>query len=112
MIGSDKFNRLIELIREAKYWGCSAPEVIRGAKFDFVEVPRKHIRPESRQIVKSQYDSQGFNIDDLPDVWLIGEKYDLGKLLQCSMYALYKRRGFGDFAQYVEIFGQAVRIIY
>jgi phage gp29-like protein len=36
----------------------------------------------------------------------------LGKLLQCSLYALYKRSGFGDFAQYVEIFGQPVRIIY
>ena len=32
-------------------------------------------------------------------------------ILACSMYAIYKRGGFGDFAQYVEIFGQPVRIM-
>ena len=42
---------------------------------------------------------------------LLGKKNDLGLFLRCSMYALYKRSGFGDFAQYVEIFGQPVRVV-
>lgn len=112
LIYSNKFNRLIELILESKYWGISGVEFIVGKQFDFVEIPRKHIRPEKGYIVKSQYDYTGIPVDTLPYVWLVGDKHDLGILLTCSMYALYKRSGFGDFAQYVEIFGQPVRIIY
>lgn len=112
LIGSLKFNRLVELIMEQRYWGVSGVEFIVGREFDFEEIPRKHIRIEKGQIVKSQYDFTGTPIDELPFVWVVGNKYELGRLLQCSMYALYKRSGFGDFAQYVEIFGQPVRIIY
>ncbi|MDD2633947.1 MAG: DUF935 family protein [Bacteroidales bacterium] len=111
LIESNKFNKLIELILETKLWGCSGAEFIVGEKFDWIEVPRKHIRPESGIIAKSQYANTGIAIDNLPFVWVMGEKKDLGQLLQCSMYALYKRNGFGDYAQYVEIFGQPVRII-
>lgn len=111
LIESNKFNKLIELLLETKLWGCSGAEFIIGEKFDWVEVPRKHIRPEAGVIAKSQYSNTGIPIDDLPFVWVMGEKKDLGQLLQCSMYALYKRNGFGDYAQYVEIFGQPVRII-
>ncbi|MDR1984992.1 MAG: DUF935 domain-containing protein [Prevotellaceae bacterium] len=112
IIYSNKFNRLIELIIESKFWGVSGIEFIIGKEFDFEEIPRKHIRIEKNMIVKSQYDYEGTPIDELPFVWTVGRKNDLGLLLKCSMYALYKRSGFGDFAQYVEIFGQPVRIIY
>jgi SPP1 gp7 family putative phage head morphogenesis protein len=112
LIYSNKFNRLIQLIIESKGWGVSGVEFIVGDRFDFVEIPRKHIRPEMGIIVKSQYDYTGLPIDELPFVWVIGNKDDLGQLLQCVMYALYKRGGLGDLAQYVEIFGQPVRIIY
>lgn len=112
LINSNKFNRLIELLIEQKIWGVSGVEFIVGKELDYAEIPRKHIRPEIQQIVRSQYDYQGTPYADLPFVWVIGGAYELGKLLQCSMYALYKRSGFGDFAQFVEIFGQPVRIIY
>ena len=112
LIYSKKFNRLVELILESKFWGVSGIEFIQGEKFDFEEIPRKHIRPEMGIITKSQYDSTGIEIGSLPYVWTIGDKCDLGLLLQCSMYAIYKRAAFGDFAQYVEIFGQPVRVIY
>ena len=112
LIYSNKFNRLIELIIESKAWGISGVEFIVGDTFDFEEINRKHIRPEMGIIVKSQYSFEGYDIDDLPFVWIIGDRNDLGQLLQCVMYALYKRGGLGDLAQYVEIFGQPVRIIY
>jgi len=88
LIWSNKFNRLVELILESKFWGISGIEFIQGEKFDFDEIPRKHIRPEMGIVVKSQYDSTGIEIDSLPYVWTIGDKRDLGLLLQCSMYAL------------------------
>lgn len=111
LIGSSKFERLLEVIMERKYYGTCAVEFIMGKAFDYNEIDRRHIRPESREIAISQFDARGISVDELPMVWLMGEPYELGKLLQCSLYALYKRSGFGDFAQYVEIFGQPVRVV-
>lgn len=34
----------------------------------------------------------------MPFVWVIGDKNNLGLLLPCSMYAVYKRGNFGDWA--------------
>lgn len=112
LIESEKFARLIELIMESKYWGVSGIQFIVGNEFDFVEIPRKHIRPEKGIITRSQYDYNGTDYTQDKFINVIGNPKDLGKLLQCSLYALYKRSGFGDFAQYVELFGQPVRIIY
>ena len=113
LINSEKFTQLISLIMDSIYWGISGVEFIVGKQFDFNVIPRKHIRVEDRLIVKSQYDNSGISLDLLPYCWIIGgdKRYNFGRLLQCSMYALYKRSGFGDFAQYVEIFGQPVRVI-
>lgn len=112
LIGSQKFNDLVEHIINSRLWGVSGVEFIVGREFNFIEVPRKHIIPERNIVVKSQYSNEGTDIDTLPFLWTIGKKKDLGKLLTCSMYSLYKLNGFGDFAQFVEIFGQPVRIIY
>lgn len=111
LINSNSFERLLELIMESVYWGISGVEFIPGKDFSFAEIDRRHIRPEKNQVTISQYDFDGEDVSNYPGVWLIGERKNLGKLLQCSMFALYKRSCFGDFAQYVEIFGQPVRII-
>lgn len=105
---------LITKILESIIWGISGVEFKIGQKFEWEEIPRKHIKPEKGIITKSQYGiskENGFKIDDLPFAWVIGKKNDLGLLLACSLYAIYKRGNFGDWAQYVEIFGQPVRII-
>ncbi|MBT0550235.1 phage portal protein family protein [Riemerella anatipestifer] len=105
---------LIRQIIESELWGISGVEFKIGDKFDLEEIPRKHIKPERGIISKSQYGitaDSGYKIDELPFVWVIGEKRNLGVLLACSMYAVYKRGNFGDWAQFVEIFGQPVRIM-
>lgn len=111
LISSERFMRLVEIIMDSLYWGCAAVEFDMAADFDFYELDKRHLRPEKRQIAKSQWDIEGVDVDTLPFCWMMGRKDDLGRLLQCSMYALYKRSGYGDFAQYVEIFGQPVRIV-
>ncbi|MGV9003968.1 phage portal protein family protein [Flavobacterium sp.] len=105
---------LIKKIIESKLWGISGVEFIIGPEFKHEEIDRKHIKPEKGLITKSQYstvEAGAYKIDELPFVWVIGGKKDLGKLLACSMYAIFKRGNFGDWAQYVEIFGQPVRVI-
>ena len=112
LINSEKFNSLLSMLMDSVYWGCTGVEFIQGKTFDFVEIPRKHICVEKRMLLKNQYDTEGLPFDDIASVWVVGKPYDFGKLLKCSMYALFKRSGFGDFSQYVEIFGQPVRVIY
>ncbi|MEG0559991.1 MAG: DUF935 family protein [Muribaculaceae bacterium] len=112
LITSAAFKKVKQEIVLSEIWGISGLEFLRGANFDFVKIPRKHIRPEVGEITLSQYANNGISYADNPDVWVIGDADNLGVLLRCSMYALYKRSGLGDFAQYVEIFGQPVRIIY
>jgi phage gp29-like protein len=114
LIKSEKGRDMITLLMESKLWGTSGMEFVIGDELNFKEVPRKHIKPEKGVITKSQYavsEENGFAYEDMPFVWVVGKKNDLGLLLACSMYAIYKRGGFGDFAQYVEIFGQPVRIM-
>ncbi|SIT25575.1 Protein of unknown function [Chryseobacterium ureilyticum] len=114
LMRSNEGREIIRKIMESVFWGVSGIEFKIGKKLEWEEIPRKHIKPEKGIITKSQYGvsaESGYKIEDLPFVWIIGKKNDLGKLLACSMYAIYKRGNFGDWAQYVEIFGQPVRII-
>lgn len=112
LLESAKFKETKKEAVLSEIWGISGLEFLRGAEYDFVKIPRKHIRPEAGEITLSQYANTGISYANNPDVWVIGDADNLGVLLRCSMYALYKRSGLGDFAQYVEIFGQPVRIIY
>jgi len=114
LINGQKGRDLITLLMESKLWGTSGIEFVIGEELEFKEVPRKHIKPEKGIISKSQYGvslDNGFAYEDMPFIWVVGKKTDLGLLLACSMYAIYKRGTFGDYAQYVEIFGQPVRIM-
>ncbi|MES2238871.1 MAG: DUF935 family protein [Bacteroidota bacterium] len=114
LINGQNGRDLITLLMESKLWGTSGMEFVIGEELEFKEVPRKHIKPEKGIISKSQYGvslDNGFAYEDMPFIWVVGKKTDLGLLLACSMYAIYKRGTFGDYAQYVEIFGQPVRIM-
>lgn len=114
LINGQTGRELITQIMESKLWGVSGVEFLIGDELKFNEIPRKHIKPEKCLITKSQYgtsEQDGFKYEDMPFIWVIGKKYDLGLLLACSMYGIYKRGTFGDYAQYVEIFGQPVRIM-
>jgi len=112
VIGSNNFRKLIRQIILSKLWGISGLEFVPGAEIEFLEIPRKHIKPEIKVITKEQSDYEGIPYEGISNVWVIGEDKDLGLLLKASLYALYKRGTLGDYAQYIEIFGQPVRIVY
>lgn len=111
LIGSNEFREMKKLLMQNISHGLCGMQFIRGEKFDFVEIPIKHIRPETKQFIINQTDQTGIPYEDMNDVWVIGKPYDLGIFLKCSFYALIKKGNFSDWAQYVEIFGQPVRIV-
>jgi hypothetical protein len=111
VIRSTAFRKVVRLLIEKKFWGISGMEFIPGEKLQVVEIPRKHIKPQLKVISKEQNGEEGFPYEQLQHVWITGDPNDLGLYLKCAPYAIYKRGDLADWAQYVEIFGQPVRVI-
>lgn len=111
LIRSLPFRRLMQLILETRLWGISGVEFIPGKEMAFEKIPRKHIKPEQGLIAYEQSGGEGIPYHNLQNVWVLGDPSDLGLLLKCAPLCLYKRGGLSDWAEYIEIFGQPVRII-
>ena len=107
-----EFEELIGEIMMAKFWGISVDEFEfdEDRTFRFTSINRKHIRPKLKEIVRQQTDDRGISYagDDRVIQW--GKGDDLGLLLKVSPLVIYKRGGFGDWAQFVELFGMPLRI--
>lgn len=110
LINSLEFERLLESIMWSRFWGVSVDEFTFFPEFDFNSIPRKHIRPKEKIIVRHQTDESGISYrdDDMVIQW--GRDDDLGIILKIAPYVIYKRGGFGDWAQFVELFGMPIRI--
>ena len=110
LIECGEFRRLIREIMLKDAWGLTGLEFVPGKDFKFLNINRKHIKPEAGIIAKEQYGTEGFDYDTLPLVWVIGQKDDYGFLLKCAPYALYKRGTMADWSQFSEIFGMPIRV--
>lgn len=111
VINSEVFRKLIVKILESKLWGISGMEFIPGEEISFVEVPRKHIKPQWNIIAIEQSGQEGIDYTKQKNIWIIGEKEDLGLYLKCAPYVLYKKGNMADWGQYIEIFGQPIRVV-
>lgn len=108
---SEVFRDIVAEIMWSKFWGLSAMEFVPGQEVSFLNIPRKHVKLEDRIISIGQSDTDGIKFDDLgSNIWIIGKDRDFGLLLQCSPYVIFKKGNYGDWAQYIEIFGQPIRI--
>lgn len=108
-----KFRELRKELLRYKFWGISVIEPMNKNGFDFFNVPRKHIRTKEAKIVYEQNGNDGIFYREPPYknyVVEIGRYDDLGLLLKAAPYVIYKRGGFGDWAQFAEIFGMPFRI--
>jgi hypothetical protein len=112
VIDGEAFRDMVTRIMEVKLHGRSGMEFIPGPELAFKDIPRKHIKLHKKVISFEQSGEEGINYEGLSNIWIIGKEKDLGLLLKCSMYAIWKRGVMADWAQYIEIFGQPVRIIY
>lgn len=113
VIESMNFRNVIKEIVMSKCWGISGMEFIPGEEIlKFECFPRKHIKTKEKVISFEQSGYDGVPYEGVSNFWIVGEDKDLGLLLKASLYATYKRGTMGDWAQYIELFGQPVRIIY
>jgi phage gp29-like protein len=97
---------------------CARLEGYRMVECDYKEgrftaytVPPKHMRPRTGYVAFDQNSDDGINIREgiySQTVMEIGDPYDLGLFISAAQYVLYKRGGFGDWANFVEVFGQPI----
>lgn len=103
---SAAFRKLMRELMWSKFWGISGMEFLPGPELEFRCIPRKHIKPEKKMITKEQNDYTGFSYEGIWNIWVVGEADDYGILMRCSPYVIWKKGNMGDWAQYIEIFGQ------
>jgi hypothetical protein len=111
VIQSKVFRDIIKKIMETPGWGLTGFEFIPGHDLAFKEIPRKHIKPKKKLLSLDQHGEEGIPYEGASNLWIIGDDDDLGYLLKCAPYAIYKRGNMADWSQYIEIFGQPVRIV-
>ena len=95
---------------DAQIWGFSLMQFyLDKGWLNYNLIPRKHVDPIKRLIMRQQTDITGENWDSFDDLAFIGKPDDLGVLAQASPYVIYKRNTLADWAQFSEIFGMPIR---
>lgn len=95
---------------DAVYWGGTLCQFFWNDKWmDYELIPRKHVDPVKRLIIRHQTDTQGESWDAFDDLLYVGEPESLGLLAAAAPYVIYKRNTMSDWAQFSEIFGMPIR---
>ncbi|NJN27163.1 MAG: DUF935 family protein [Cyclobacteriaceae bacterium] len=110
LIDTPEFERLLKEIMLSKFWGISLLEFDFTDGLKFYSIPRKHILPDKKEVIRQEYDEKGISYEGDPFILQIGDDTSLGLFLKTAPYAIYKRGGFGDWAQWIELFGMPQRI--
>lgn len=71
----------------------------------FTSIDRRHLQTERKEILINSYDTTGVSYENDDFLLNLGKDKDLGIFLRVIPYAIFKRDGFGDYAQYAELFG-------
>jgi len=100
------FLRFISDAWDSIAWGCTLCQFFMdGGWINYEPVPRKHVDPVRRLILRQQTDITGDTWDKFSNLLFIGDKDDLGLLAATAPYIIYKRNTLADWAQFSEIFG-------
>lgn len=111
------FYKMLTFTTQAKPWGHSLIELIpqQGIITDCELVPRMTVFPEYGTASHNYLEPENgiyFNDDPYWSKYMIpvGGAKDYGLLMTAAQYVIYKRGGFGDWAQFAELFGMPFRV--
>lgn len=111
------FRKFVSEALNARMWGHSLMELywpMPGSKDKGVTnlIPRKHVKPRKGVVTKNSWDIEGLPYRQPPYNQYcieVGEPEDLGLILEACPHVIYKRGGFGDWAEFAEVFGMPFR---
>lgn len=113
------FFEMLKAIMETVAWGHSLIELVPSKDEFMIERPevinRANVIPETGLLLFDQSNRESgiyFREDKKYSNYLIevGKRKDYGKLMTAAQYVIYKRGGFGDWAQFAELFGMPFRV--
>lgn len=90
------------------YWPAPGSDQIGTTNL----INRKHVKPRKGVVTKNQWDTEGLPYREAPYnsfVIEVGKEDDLGLILEACPHVIYKRGGFGDWAEFAEVFGMPFR---
>ncbi len=106
------FESLLKCIMNTRFYGRAGGEIFfnQDGLFSFKEFPAKHVSIETGSILLRDSDDYGVSYEKDPFIIVLGERYNKGLFLKTSPLVIYKRGGFGDWSQWVELFGMPQRV--
>ncbi len=110
IIDTAAMEELITQIMHVRFWGRAAVEFDFMNGFNVYELPKKHINLNKKIIQLDAFNESGFDYEADDNILVLGKKRDFGLFLKTAPFAIYKRGGFGDYAQWLELFGMPQRI--
>ena len=109
-IRSPWFNRLVGDIIDSRFWGFTLCQFYRDGEWAGYDlIPRKHVDPVRKLILRRQTDITGLPWDDYTDLLFVGSPDDLGLLAKAAPWVIYKRNTTGDWSQFSEVFGMPIQ---
>ncbi|RYZ14129.1 MAG: DUF935 family protein, partial [Sphingobacteriales bacterium] len=107
------FRDLRKAIQRRVPYGHRVVELINDAKgFRIYEPDARHVQRKVGIVTTEQYGTEGIYYRNPPEsnyIVEVGKWNDFGLLMKAAPYVIYKRGGFGDWAQFAEIFGMPFR---
>lgn len=110
LIDTPAFENLLTFIMKKKFFGRSGFELDFTDGFKIEEIDVRHINLKRKEILLKSSDLSGIPYEANPKIVVLGKPGDWGLFLKTAPYVIYKRGGFGDYAQWLEIFGMPQRV--
>jgi len=113
LIETERFEDMIKDIIDSKFEGHSLLWFNSIAdKIDYKLIPRKHVRPETHQVISQVYDETGIDYLEKPYANYVleaGKPNDLGLLAKAAVGVIYKKGDVADWSVFAQIFGTPFR---
>lgn len=110
LIDTLAFEEMLSTIISTRFYGRSAFELSFEQGFGVHPIPAKHVSLETQSILINDSDQEGVPYLGDNFILALGKPRDRGLFLKTAPYAIWKRGGFGDYAQWLEVFGMPQRI--
>lgn len=110
-LNSPWFYRLVGDLIDVRFFGFSLMQFYKDNDgwIDYDLIPRKHVDPVRRLILRHQTDITGTSWEEYPDLLFVGSDNDLGLLAKAAPWVIYKRNTTADWAQFSEVFGMPIQ---
>lgn len=120
VIDTTWFDEMLEMLEEEDFYGHTLLEFIPSGSGigGVVQIPVANVVPETGLLLPNYMDTtngipfRGPNADKTftRNLLEFGKTKNYGLLMSIAQYVIYKRGGFGDWAQFAELFGMPFRV--